>query len=130
MYLNYQELLRNEDNQEIIDNLLRKGWTEQIPPPYDPATEQPPQWINGGWVILPIPAPQPYKVSKDTIITRLISLNAIAQAMAAISTLTAEEQFIWTNSAWFWSNNQAITNMCIQLGLDPTVILAQDPYFS
>lgn len=130
MYLNYQELLRNEDNQEIIDNLLRKGWTETIPPSYDPATEQPPQWINGSWVIFPIPAPQPYKVSKDTIITRLISLNSITQAMTAISTLTAEEQFIWTNSAWFWSNNQAITNMCIQLGLDPAVILAQDPYFS
>jgi len=130
MYLTYQGSLRREEDENIISNLLRKEWVETIPPSYDELTQQPPQWINGEWVVLPLPAPQPYRVSKDTIVTRLISLNAVGQVISTISNLSSEQQFIWTNSAWFWSNNQAIIDICSQLGLDANVVLAKDPYFS
>lgn len=130
MYLKYQNLIRKEEEDSVISNLLRKGWIETVPPSYNTLTEQFPQWVNGEWVVLPIPTPEPYRVSKDTIVTRLISLNAIGQVISTISNLNSEQQFIWTNSAWFWSNNQTLIDLCNQLGLDSNVILAKDPYFN
>ena len=41
-----------------------------------------------------------------------------------------EQQFLWTNYAWFWNNNQTALAMCAQLGLDPAIILAPDPYLT
>ena len=44
--------------------------------------------------------------------------------------LPAEQQFLWDNYAWFWNNNPTVNAMCVQLGLDPAVILAPDPYLT
>jgi hypothetical protein len=48
--------------------------------------------------------------------------------MLLIGTLPAEQNFLWVNYAWFWSDNATVNAMCVQLGLDPAVILAPDPY--
>lgn len=69
-----------------------------------------------------------HRVSKDTITTRVTENNKLADLMSLIASLTSEQQFLWTNYAWFWSDNQTIIGMCQQLGLDPTIILAPDPY--
>ena len=70
----------------------------------------------------------PYRVSKDTITYRVMEAGKLPDLIALIGQLPAEQQFLWTNFAWFWSDNQTIIGMCQQLGLDPAVILAQDPY--
>jgi hypothetical protein len=54
----------------------------------------------------------------------------LSELMTLIATLPADQQFLWTNFAWFWSTNPTIVGMCQQLGLDPAVILAPDPYLT
>lgn len=129
-YLTLDCALRSEDDPQIIANLERKGWVVTVSPPYDPATEQAPVWENCGWVVKPLPPPKPYRVSKDTITSRVLDAGKIPELMAVIDGLPAEQQFLWTNYAWFWNNNQTAIAICAQLGLDPAIILAPDPYLT
>ena len=129
-YLTLDCALRAETDPTVIANLERKGWVVTVPPNYDPATEQPPVWENCGWVVNPIPPSAPYRVSKDTITTRVLDAGKLPDLMTLIAGLPAEQQFLWTNYAWFWSNNQTALGICAQLGLDPAIILAPDPYLT
>lgn len=70
----------------------------------------------------------PYRVSKDTICSRVLDAGKLPDLMTLIAGLPSEQQFLWTNYAWFWNNNQTVLAMCAQLGLDPAIILAPDPY--
>jgi hypothetical protein len=88
-----------------------------------------------GWVLMdpqpeppPPPPPAPYRVSKDTIVSRVYSAGKLSDLIAAINSLSTEQSFMWTHFAWFWSDNQTIIGMCQSLSLDPAVILAPDPY--
>jgi hypothetical protein len=72
----------------------------------------------------------PYRISKDTIVSRVNDAGKVADLMAVISGLPAEQQFLWTNYAWFWNDNSTALAICAQLGLDPAVILAPDPYLT
>ena len=70
-----------------------------------------------------------WRVSKDTIITRL-SANPgdLANVMAALGTQSAEQQFIFTQSAWFWSDNDTLRGLCAALGIDAEALLDRDPF--
>ena len=81
-------------------------------------------------MVKPIPPPAPYRVSKDTITSRVLDAGKLPDLMTLIAGLPAEQQFLWTNYAWFWNNNQTALAMCAQLGLDPAIILAPDPYLT
>jgi hypothetical protein len=129
-YLTLDCALRTETDPQTIANLTRKGWVVTVPPSYDPATEQAPVWENCGWVVKPLPPPAPYRVSKDTITSRVLDAGKIPELMAVIDGLPAEQQFLWTNYAWFWNTNQTAIAICAQLGLDPAIILAPDPYLT
>jgi hypothetical protein len=72
----------------------------------------------------------PHRVSKDTITGRVLAAGKVADLMALIASLTPEQQFLWGGFSWFWSDNATVIGMCQQLGLDPAVILAPDPYLS
>ena len=129
-YLTLDCALRAETDPTAISNLERKGWVVTVPPSYDPSSEQPPVWENCAWVVKPIPPPAPYRVSKDTITTRVLDAGKLPDLMTLIASLPAEQQFLWTNYAWFWNNNQTVIAMCAQLGLDPAVVLAPGPYLT
>jgi len=129
-YLTLVGALRAETDPTVVATLERKGWVVTVPPSHNPATEQAPVWENGGWVIKPVPAAQPYRVSKDTITSRVLDAGKLPDLMTLISSLPSEQQFLWTNYAWFWSNNQTALGICAQLGLDPAIILAPDPYLT
>lgn len=129
-YLTLDCDLRPETDPVIIANLERKGWAITIPPNYDPLTEQPPIWEDCGWVVKPLPAPQPYRVTKDTIVYRIIQLNKLPDLIALTSSLPEDQKYLWDNFAWFWSNNQTIRVMAAQIGLDPDEILASDPFLN
>ena len=122
--------LRTETDPQTIANLERKGWVVTVPPSYDPVTQQPPVWENCAWVVKPIPPPQPYRVSKDTIVSRVNDAGKVPDLMTVIAGLNSEQQFLWDSYAWFWSNNPTAIAICQQLGLDPAVILAPDPYLT
>ena len=82
--------------------------------------------IASGWnPTLYVP---PYRVSKDTICSRVLDAGKLPDLMTLIDGLPPEQQFLWDNYAWFWNNNPTVNAMCAQLGLDPAVILAPDPY--
>lgn len=53
-YLTLDKQLRAETDPAIITNLERKGWVPAPQPDYDPATQQC-EWIDGMWVVSPIP---------------------------------------------------------------------------
>jgi hypothetical protein len=53
-YLTLNSQLRTETDAEVIATLVRKGWVKTPPPPYDPETQQAPQWIGGQWIIEPL----------------------------------------------------------------------------
>lgn len=72
----------------------------------------------------------PTRVSKDTITARVMNAGKLPDLMTLIASLPADQQFLWTNFAWFWSTNPTIIGMCQQLGLDPAVILAPDPFLA
>lgn len=92
------------------------------------ATEEFNRLIASGWN--PTEYVPPYRVSKDTITSRVLEAGKISDLMAVIAGLPAEQQFLWTNYAWFWNNNPTALAICAQLGLDPAVILAPDPYLT
>lgn len=55
--LYYDNLFRQEQDETIINTLLRKGWRECPEfPEYDVNT-QTPRWINRQWVIVDLPKP-------------------------------------------------------------------------
>jgi hypothetical protein len=68
-----------------------------------------------------------WRVSKDTIITRL-SPGDLANVMAALGLQSAAEQFKFTHSAWFWSDNETLRGLCAALGIDGDALLAPDPF--
>jgi hypothetical protein len=74
------------------------------------------------------PEPGPWRVSKDTLLGRIDAEGKTADCMAIIASLTPAEQFLWTNFAWFWSNNERIRGMITGVGLNPNTIMAPDPY--
>jgi len=78
-------------------------------------------------VVEPEP-PQPWRVSKDTIISRVLASGALPQVMAALAAQSEEQQFVFAQSAWFWSTNPTLRGLCGALGLDADEILAPDPY--
>lgn len=129
-YLTLDCALRSETDADTIANLERKGWTETVPPSYDPATQQAPVWENCGWVVKPLPPPAPYRVSKDTIVSRVLAAGKLNELIALTDSLPTDQSYLWDNFAWFWSSNPTIIGMCQQLGLDPAVILAPDPYLT
>jgi hypothetical protein len=77
---------------------------------------------------VPPEPPQPWRVSKDTLISRVLAAGALPHVMAALASQTAEQQFVFAQSAWFWSNNATLRGLCAALGLNADEILAPDPY--
>lgn len=72
----------------------------------------------------------PYRVSKDTITSRVLEAGKLPDLIAMIAALPADQQFLWNGFSWFWSNNATIRGMAQQLGLDPDQVLAPDPYLT
>ena len=115
MYINYNQNLCYGGPQKIE----KPGW-ESVTNEYFN------DLMASGWI--PLGYYPPHRVSKDTVTSRVVDANKLNDLMALIASLPAEQQFLWTNFAWFWSDNQTIVSMCQQLGLDPLIILAEDPY--
>ena len=74
------------------------------------------------------PTPTPHRVSKDTMLVRVEAAGKVAEVMGLIAALPADEQFLFSNFAWFWSDNARIRAMCAAVGLDAEVILAEDEF--
>ena len=74
--------------------------------------------------------PRPWRVSKDTLISRVVAANALPQVMAAMAQQSAEDQFVFLHSAWFSSDNQRLRGLAAALNLDADALLAPDPYFA
>ncbi len=72
--------------------------------------------------------PQPWRVSKDTLISRVLAVGKLPEVMAALAQQTAEQQFVFEHSAWFWSTNPTLRGLCTALGMDPDVIMARDEF--
>ena len=72
--------------------------------------------------------PRPWRVSKDTLISRVLAAGKLPEVMAALASQTPEQQFVFEHSAWFWSTNATLRGLCTALGMDPDAILARDEF--
>ena len=84
--------------------------------------------IASGWN--PTEYVPPYRVSKDTIVSRVLAAGKLNDLIALTDSLPTDQAYLWDNFAWFWNTNPTIIAMCGQLGLDPAVIFAPDPYLT
>lgn len=69
-----------------------------------------------------------WRVTKDTMLVRVEQAGKVAEVMGLINALPQDEQFLFSNFAWFWSDNARIRAMCAAVGVDPDVILAEDEF--
>ena len=101
-YLTFEKELRSETDSEIIANLERKGWTRDPQPPFNPETQQC-NWVDGEWVVTPIP-PTLYKAEQwltkegygSTQLVTLLDLTAQLQAAGKVSP-KLDAVKLWTN---------------------------------
>ena len=77
---------------------------------------------------LPPEPPKPWRVSKDTLISRIVGAGVLPQVMAILASQPADKQFIFEHSAWFWSNNEELRGMATALGADADALMAPDPF--
>ena len=113
MFINVQS------NHFSVTPVLLAGWQ-------DISIEQFNELRATGWE--PSEYVAPYRVSKDTIISRVLAAGALQAVIAVLSAQSDEQKFLWENSAWFWNNNPTLNAICAQLNLDADEILSQDPY--
>ena len=115
-YLTNQTFLRIETDQEVIATLERKGWVNNPPPPYDPATQT--ATFDGEWHITTNPLPT-YTAQQwlekegynATGLVTLLNLEAELNAKGKVSPkLNAVK--LWTNGilAEYVQSNQPKTD--------------------
>ena len=67
-----------------------------------------------------------YKISKDTLMSRIAAAGKLAEAEAIYASKTAVEKFAWDGYSWFWSDNPILTDYAKILKIEPSVLLARD----
>lgn len=77
-------------------------------------------------------APQPHRVSKDTIIGRLDAAGKLEAARTILAAQTTLDQYRFTHSAWFWSDNAKLRGLCAHpsVALNPDDVLAPDEWLT
>jgi len=103
-YLSYLSQLRSETDPQIIATLLRKGWVEAPPPPYDPATETC-QWVDGAWVVAPIVIPVPTEVPMWALRESVMSAGEMSAITNALNSLPEPQKSIAWNR---WEYKESI----------------------
>jgi hypothetical protein len=127
------------ERYELIDTvLIGQGWAEDIGAEASPLHAQIAQLIadkaaadEAARIAAEAEAlanPPPWRVSKDTLISRVLAAGKLPEVMAALASQTAEQQFVFEHSAWFWSTNPTLRGLCTALGMDPDAILARDEF--
>jgi hypothetical protein len=76
---------------------------------------------------LSAPPASKWKVSKDTIISRIAAANKLTEAAAIYAAQSDAEKFAWDGYSWFWSDNQTLATYAQVLGISVSVLLARDP---
>jgi hypothetical protein len=71
-----------------------------------------------------------WRVSKDTIITRLKAKGKLLDLDDILQTMPRETQIEWRDMAWFWSDNQMLLGGCQALGESPAEIMDIDPWLA
>jgi hypothetical protein len=102
-YLTFDKQLRTETDTEIIANLERKGWISTPQPAFNPETQQC-NWVDGEWVITPIP-PTLYKaeqwLTKEGYgATQLVTLSDLYASLTAEGKSSEKLNAVkaWTNA--------------------------------
>ena len=101
-YLTFNKQLRSENDPAIIANLERKGWVPAPQPAYDPTSQQC-EWVDGAWVVTPIP-PTLYTADQwlakegygPTQLVTLLDLTAQLQMAGKVSP-KLDAVKLWTN---------------------------------
>ena len=74
--------------------------------------------------------PRPWRMSKDTLITRITDAGKLAAARTLYGSQNAANKFDFDQMGWCWNTNAKIRGFVAALGLDPDVILARDEFLS
>lgn len=104
-YLSHNGQLRSEVDNDIIANLLRKGWLETPQPDYDSATHVC-HWVEGSWVVDPITAQVPQEVARWALRELCEERGHETEIEAAFSKLPADMQ---RKARGRWSSKDTIS---------------------
>jgi len=76
--------------------------------------------------------PRPWRVSKDTIMTRLDAVGKLAAAKTLLEAQTPLDQYRFNHAAWFWNTNARLRGLCAHasIALDPAAVLAPDEFLT
>jgi len=102
-YLTLDKQLRSETDSAIIANLERKGWVAAPQPPFDPTTQQC-EWVDGAWVVSPIPpvlyTAEQWLEKQGYGATQLVTLLDLYAELSAKGKSSAKLNAVkaWTNS--------------------------------
>ena len=74
--------------------------------------------------------PIPYRVSKDTVMSRVAShgYDKVVQLDDVLLQQPRAMQILWRDFGWFMSNNTNVIGLIRQIDLDPTEILARETF--
>jgi hypothetical protein len=75
---------------------------------------------------LSAPPARRYKVSKDTIISRIAAAGKLAEAAAIYASQSDAQKFAWDGYAWFWSDNAELAAYAAALEVPVEALLARD----
>lgn len=70
------------------------------------------------------PPPERRLVDKGVITERIIAAGKLREALAALATLSLEDQQRWANKAAVYADDERARGLLAHIGLDPDVILA------
>jgi hypothetical protein len=119
--LYYDNLFRQEHDEIVINNLLRKGWAECPTIPEYNSETQIPQWVNHRWIIVNIPKRVPNKIPLWAFRT-ILRLNNLKNDVDAIIDNLPEPTRSLTIEQYEYGNyivrlHPLIVNIGTQLGL-------------
>jgi len=109
------------ENQQIINTLVRKGWTIRPPQPdFDPTTHAV-RWDGSAWVTEPLPPPAPLQVTPlqaRIVLAQMGMLDQIEDTVAQLPT-TDPVRLAWLHASVFDEASPALQTMCEVLEITP-----------
>lgn len=107
---------RSTDDAQEIATLLRKGWIARPEPPaHNPSTHQV-RWVDGAWIVEPIPIDVPFIVESHKIKIELTRNGLRGPVTQLINSADQDVKDAWT-APYFHRNSPFIGQFASLLGL-------------
>ena len=123
-YLTLDSMLRIENDESVIDNLIRKGWIINSPPKTE--SDEIANWTTTGWSVTKISISVPDTITPAqlrTYLFRLGMLDSVSNALASIpGSAGIEARIAWEYATLYHRSHPLVSNLGYALGLTDSQI--------